>query len=149
MFPDLTQFLWIAWLCLAIVFIVIELITLEFTFAMLAAGTLIGGVGSSLLGWPWWVQFLLAAALSALLLFTIRPLLLKVLRRGGDPAKSNIDAVPDTGGRVEGPFAEGLGRVKLDNGETWTARLSAPHAGAILAEGDRVVVTRVMGWCWP
>src|SRR3546814_13037764 len=126
MFPDLMQFLWIAWLCLALVFIVIELITLEFTFAMLAAGTLIGGLGASLLGWPWWVQFLLAAAVSALLLFTIRPLLLRILRRGGDPAKSNIDAVPETGGRVESPFTEGLGTVKPDKGGTWNDRLPPP-----------------------
>jgi membrane protein implicated in regulation of membrane protease activity len=45
MLPDLTQYLWIAWLVLAVVFVIIELLTLEFTFLMLAAGAVIGGLG--------------------------------------------------------------------------------------------------------
>jgi hypothetical protein len=52
MLPDLTQYLWIAWLVLALVFVIIELLTLEFTFLMLAAGTLVGGLGVNLLGGP-------------------------------------------------------------------------------------------------
>jgi len=145
MLPDLTQYTWIIWLCLALVFVVIELITLEFTFAMLAIGALVGGLGTTLLGGPWWLQILLAAALATLLLFTIRPLLLRVLKRGGDPAKSNVDALHELGGRVEQPFVEGAGLVKLDNGETWTARLAPAHRAAVLAPGDRVTVTKVAG----
>ena len=49
MLPDLTQYMWIAWLVLAILFVIVELLTLEFTFLMLAAGTLIGGLGVNLL----------------------------------------------------------------------------------------------------
>ena len=56
MLPDLTQYLWIAWLVLALLFVIIELLTLEFTFLMLAAGTLIGGLGVNLLGGEWWLQ---------------------------------------------------------------------------------------------
>ena len=52
-----------------VLFVVIELLTLEFTFLMIAAGTLIGGLGANLIGWPWWVQIGLAAILSALLIF--------------------------------------------------------------------------------
>ena len=36
--PDLTQYMWIGWLALAVVFLIIEMVTLEFTFLMLAAG---------------------------------------------------------------------------------------------------------------
>ena len=56
MLPDLTQYLWILWLALAVLFVIIELLTLEFTFLMLAAGTLIGGLGTNLLGGPWWLD---------------------------------------------------------------------------------------------
>ena len=56
MLGDLTQYLWILWLALVVLFVVIELLTLEFTFLMIAAGSLLGGLGSNLLGWPWWVQ---------------------------------------------------------------------------------------------
>jgi membrane protein implicated in regulation of membrane protease activity len=142
MFADLTQYLWILWLVLALVFVVIELLTLEFTFLMLATGTLIGGLGGNLLGWPWWVQIGLAAVISGLLIFTIRPLLLRTLRRSGDHTPSNVEALYGMGGRVMGDFVEGGGMVRLDNGETWTSTTGAP---ATLREGERVVVTRILG----
>lgn len=143
MLPDLTQYMWIAWLSLAIVFVIIELLTLEFTFLMLAAGTLLGGLGVNLLGGPWWLQVAAAAALSALLLFTIRPLLLRTLHRGAEPARTNVDALFGMGARVVAPFVDDLGSVKLDNGETWTARLSADAAPVSI--GDRVRVVTVLG----
>lgn len=93
MLPDLTQYLWILWLALAILFVIIELLTLEFTFLMLAAGTLLGGLGTNLLGGPWWLQIGFAAIFSALLLFTIRPLLLRALRRSSPVVLTNVDAL--------------------------------------------------------
>lgn len=143
MLPDLTQYLWIIWLVLALLFIIIELVTLEFTFLMLAAGTLIGGLGVNLLGGDWWLQVLAAAAISALLLFTIRPLLLRALHRSSALQPTNVDALYGLGARVMVPFVEGAGSVKLDNGETWTARLVGPDPG--LDAGSRVVVTAVRG----
>lgn len=142
MFADLTQYLWILWLVLALVFIVIELLTLEFTFLMLATGSLVGGLGGNLLGWPWWVQIGLAAVLAGLLIFTIRPLLLRTLRKGGDPTPSNVAALYGMGGRVMGDFVEGGGMVRLDNGETWTSKAATTTT---LREGERVVVTRILG----
>jgi membrane protein implicated in regulation of membrane protease activity len=145
MFVDLTQYMWILWLALVILFVVIELLTLEFTFLMIAAGSLIGGLGANLLGWPWWVQIGLAAILAALLIFTIRPLLLLTLKKGADPTKSNVDALYGLGGRVMRDFIEGSGAVKLDNGETWTSRLAPGFTTVELEEGDRVTVTRIAG----
>lgn len=145
MFPDLTQYLWILWLVLVIIFVIIELFTLEFTFLMIAAGSLVGGLGGNLLGLPWWAQIGSAAVLSALLIFTIRPFLLRALKKGADPERSNLDRYPGLGGRVMVDFVEGRGQVKLDNGETWTSRV-APAAGTVVLEdGDRVVVIRIDG----
>ena len=142
MFPDLTQYLWIVWLSIVVLFVVIELLTLEFTFLMLAAGSLLGGLGANLLGLPWWAQIGGAAALSALLLFTIRPLLLKTLHKGADTTLSNLDRLYGMPARVLRDFAGADGLVKLDNGETWTARA----LGTItLREGDNVVVRAVRG----
>ncbi len=143
MLPDLTDYLWIAWLVLALLFIIIELVTLEFTFLMLAAGTLIGGLGVNLLGGAWWAQVLAAATIAALLLFTIRPLLLRALHRSSKLHPTNVDALYGLGARVMEPFVEGAGSVKLDNGETWTARLVGPDPG--LDAGSRVVVTAIRG----
>lgn len=143
MLPDLTQYLWIIWLVLALLFVIVELITLEFTFLMLAGGTLLGGLGVYLLGGPWWLQIGMAAALSALLLFTIRPLLLRLLRRGREPARTNVDALYGMGARVTSPFVEGLGAVRLDNGETWTAKIA--ESADAPAPGARVTVVAVHG----
>lgn len=145
MFVDLTQYLWIAWLVFVIVCVIIEVLTLEFTFMMVAAGSLLGGLGTNLLGAEWWVQVLAAAVISGLLLFTIRPLLLKVLHRGEEPARTNVDALMGMTARVTTAFADGNGYVKLANGETWTARLDPEHDTVPLSEGDRVVVTRIDG----
>ena len=136
MMPDLTQYLWIVWLVLALLFVIVELLTLEFTFLMLAAGALIGGLGVNLLGGPWWLQVGAAAAISALLLFTIRPLLLRALRRSSGDVKTNVDALYGIDGRVVAAFVEGDGSVKLDNGETWTARAASGILDADLAPGD-------------
>ncbi|WP_454118767.1 NfeD family protein [Microbacterium lacticum] len=143
MLPDLTQYIWIAWLVVALVFVIIELLTLEFTFLMLAAGSLIGGLGVNLAGGPWWLQVLAAAAVSALLLFTIRPLLLRTLRRSSAPHATNVDAITGMGGRLSAPFVGDIAEVRLDNGELWSVTRSP--AGDTLAVGDRVVVTAVRG----
>ena len=144
MLPDLTQYLWIIWLVLALLFVIVELLTLEFTFLMLAGGTLLGGLGVYLLGGPWWLQIGMAAALSALLLFTIRPLLLRLLRRGREPARTNVDALYGMGARVTSPFVDGYGAVRLDNGETWTAKI-AEETTDIPSPGARVAVVAVLG----
>ena len=107
MLPDLTQYMWIAWLVLALLFVIIELLTLEFTFLMLAAGALIGGLGVNLLGGEWWLQVLAAAAVSALLLFTIRPLLLRALHRSSRLHPTNVDALYGMSARVTSPFVDG------------------------------------------
>jgi membrane protein implicated in regulation of membrane protease activity len=142
---DLTQYLWIVWLVFVIVCVIIEVLTLEFTFLMIAAGSLIGGLGANLLGAEWWVQILAAAIISGLLLFTIRPLLLKTLDRGREPARTNVDALVGMAARVSTAFVDGAGYVKLANGETWTARLDGEDAVPNPAEGDRLTVVRIEG----
>lgn len=143
MLPDLTQYLWIAWLVLALLFVIIELLTLEFTFLMLAAGVLIGGLGVNLLGGPWWLQVLAAAAAAALLLFTIRPLLLRVLHRSSELHPTNVDAIRGLGGRLTAPFSGDVAAARLDNGELWS--VTRTSTSSALAVGTRIVVTAVRG----
>jgi membrane protein implicated in regulation of membrane protease activity len=143
MMPDLTQYMWIAWLVLALLFVIIEMLTLEFTFLMLAMGTLLGGLGVNLLGGPWWLQVLAAAAASALLLFTIRPLLLRALHRSSTLQPTNVDALYGLGGRLTAPFVRDVASVRLDNGEMWSV---TPSPGSDrLTVGERVIVTAVRG----
>lgn len=144
MLPDLTQYLWIVWLGFILLCVIIELLTLSFTFLMIATGSL-GGLAANLLGAPWWVQIIVALLLSVGLIVLIRPVVLRLTRRGGDPTLSNIAALQGMAGRVVLAFGESGGQVKLANGETWTARLDESVPAAPLAVGAIVAVTAVRG----
>lgn len=140
----LTTYAWIFWIVLILVFAIIEISTLEFTFLMLAGGSL-GGLVSGLFGLPWWGQFIVALVLALLLLFAVRPPLLRALGRGGDPARSNVDALLGMAGVVTNDFSGNASHVKLSNGDTWTARLSNQTADRVLVEGEKVTVTAIEG----
>ena len=140
----LTTWSWVFWLAIILVFIIVEVTSLEFTFLMLAVGSL-GGLVAGLLGAEWWVQIIVAGVLSLILLFLVRPPLLHALRRGGDPARSNVDALLGLQGSVVVAFDDGRGQVKLANGETWTSRLAEGSGETALSEGEKVVVTSIDG----
>ncbi len=137
---------WIIWLALILLFLTIEIVTLELTFLMVAIGSL-GGLVSGLFGAAWWLQLIIAAVLAVLLLVVIRPPLLRLLKKGGDPARSNVDALLGTDGTVVASIGGefGIGQVRLANGETWTARLSPITEQRIVAAGERVLVTSIDG----
>ncbi|TFC96892.1 MULTISPECIES: NfeD family protein [Cryobacterium] len=139
-----TDYAWIVWLVLILIFVTIEMTTLDLTFLMMAGGSL-GGLLSGLVGAPWWLQLLVAASLTMALLFGIRPPLLRALRRGGDPAKSNVDALLGMDGHVVSTVGRSGGQVRLANGETWTSRLSPELEQASVEPGVRVLVTAIDG----
>jgi membrane protein implicated in regulation of membrane protease activity len=140
----ISSWAWIVWIALILLFAVIEMLSLDFTFLMLSLGS-VGGLVSGLLGAPWWVQIIVAGVLAVILLFGVRPPLHRRLHRGGDPAKSNVDALLGQAGTVVRRFADGAGQVKLANGETWTSRVQTGSAAPALDEGDRVVVIAIEG----
>lgn len=143
--PDvITSWAWVFWLGLILLFIIIEVSTLEFTFLMLALGS-VGGLVAGLLGAEWWLQLIIAAVLALLLLFFVKPPLLHALRKGADPARSNVDALLGLTGAVTVDFRGGAGQVKLVNGDVWTARLADGVASLELREGARIVVTAIDG----
>lgn len=139
----LNDYAWIIWLGLILLFLIVEMTTLEFTFLMIALGSL-GGLVSGLLGVPWWGQVVIAAILALLLLLAVRPPLLRRLKRGGDSAKTLVDALVGMEGSVVRDFVDGQGQVKLSVGETWTARVDSPHSPQ-LEVGDRITVTSIEG----
>ncbi|MFE5671588.1 NfeD family protein [Agromyces sp. NPDC056523] len=140
----LTQYAWIAWVVLILVFATVEVFTLEMTFLMLALGS-VAGLLSGLAGIPWWAQFIIAAVVSVALILVLRPPLLRRLRRGADPARSNIDALIGADGAVLRTVTASGGQVKLQNGDVWTARLSPITEQADVAVGERVLVTGIDG----
>lgn len=139
-----TSFAWIVWLVLILIFVVVEMLTLEFTFLMIAVGSLIGLI-SGLFGAAWWLQLIIAALASVLLLFTIRPPLLRLLRRGGDPARSNVDALIGISGRVVHTITATGGQARLANGEIWTAQTAPGVEHRDLAPGEEILVVSIDG----
>lgn len=139
----LSSYAWIIWLALILLFLVVEMNTLEFTFLMIALGSL-GGLISAILGWPWWAQIVVAAILALLLLFAVRPPLLRRLKRGADPSKTLVDALIGMEGTVTSDFVDNQGHVKLEVGEIWTARVSPPPKTP-LEIGDRITVLEIQG----
>lgn len=135
------QFAWIGWLVLIMIFLVIEMLTLDFTFLMLSIGG-IAGLASDLAGAPVWLQVIIAAAVAAALVLLLRPPLLRRLRRGEDPTPTNVAAVIGLTGRVLSTVTPHGGQVKLSNGDTWTARPDRPLE---LEPGTIVRVSRIDG----
>ncbi|MBD8024195.1 NfeD family protein [Microbacterium gallinarum] len=134
------QWAWIGWLVLILVFLVIEMLTLDFTFLMLSIGGL-AGLGSDLLGAPIWLQVIVAGVVAAVLVLFLRPPLLRRLRRGEDPTPSNVDALIDLRGRVIATVSTHGGQVKLANGDVWTARSETGE----LEPGTPIHVSRIDG----
>lgn len=141
---DLTAYAWIGWVVLILAFIIIEMLTLEFTFLMLALGS-VGGLVSGLFGVPWWAQLVIGAVLSVLLLFALRPPLLRALRKGDHHAPTNVEGLLGLPGLAVTTLTRIGGQVRLANGETWTARLTPGSDVAELGPGDGVRVASIDG----
>ncbi|CAN5132060.1 hypothetical protein BH09ACT6_BH09ACT6_19300 [soil metagenome] len=140
----LAAYAWVIWLALVLVFLVIETLSLDLIFLMLAIGSL-GGVAAHFLGVPFLLQIPIAGAIALLLIFMLRPPLLRRLRRDGDPAKSNVEALLGLEGRVVSAVTSSSGSVKLSNGDTWTARVFPGAAEQRLVPGEPVFVKAIEG----
>ena len=135
-------FEWVIWAALIVVFVAIAMLTAEIEFMLLALGAL-GGLVADLLGAPWWLATIVAAVIAVLGTFLLRPRLLHLLQRSSDPAKSNIDAIVGSSGRVLTQVSPTGGQVKLANGETWSARI--PEHSVAVPPGTEVRVLAVDG----
>jgi membrane protein implicated in regulation of membrane protease activity len=144
-FPDLFAYTWVLWLVVVVVAVVAELLTLNLVFAMIAIGSLVGGLGAWLLNWPVAVQVLAAAVLSGLLVFLIRPLLYRLLVHGKPRELTNVDALMGMSARATVAFVDGTGYARLANGETWTARLADAYERSHVDPGARLTVTGIDG----
>jgi membrane protein implicated in regulation of membrane protease activity len=134
------QWAWVGWLVLIVIFLVIEVLSLDLTFLMVALGSTAGLI-SDFAGLPVWLQVIIAAVAAALLLFFLRPPLLRRLHRGEDTTPSNVEALIGLRGQVLSTVSSLGGQVKLSNGDIWTARTPAGE----IAPGASVTVARIDG----
>lgn len=134
------QWAWVGWLVLIVIFLVIEVLSLDLTFLMVALGS-VAGLVSDVAGVPVWLQVIIAAVAAAILLFFLRPPLLRRLHRGEDATPSNIDALIGLRGQVLSTVSSLGGQVKLANGDVWTARTASGE----IPPGAAVTVSRIDG----
>jgi membrane protein implicated in regulation of membrane protease activity len=137
---------WLWWVGGALVLAVIEMLTLDLVFIMLAGGALAGGVTAAA-GGPPWLQFVVACVVAVLLLAVLRPWLLSNLRRREPLVETNAAAQVGRLAVVLAEVTETGGRVKLA-GEVWSARLpddGIPNSTGRLAPGTEVRVVAIDG----
>ena len=99
---------------------VLEMFSLDLIFLMLASGALVGAATNAL-GAPLPVQIIAAAVASLLMLFALRPFLLRQLRARTSLVETNSAALVGRAAVVVAPTDLVGGRVKLA-GEVWSAR---------------------------
>ena len=128
------------WFALMVVFIIVEASTVTMVSIWFVMGALAAMI-VSLLGGALWLQVVLFLAVSALLLWCLRP----VVKKHFTPKleKTNVDAVIGAVGRVTEQISnvDACGHVKLGAME-WAARSTD---GTTIEEGALVCVDRVEG----
>lgn len=133
---------WVVWLIIALLLGVVEILTLDLTFLMLAGGALAASLVSGISGGNLILEVLTFVAVSVLLMFAIRPRVLRKLHRApGSDALSNADRLPGQPCVVLEPVTAHTGLVRLD-GDVWTAR---SEGGQQYQIDEQVYVQRVDG----
>ena len=129
------------WFIAALGLGVAEIFTLDLTLLMLAGGALAGGAAASL-GMETWVSAVVAFVASILLLFALRPFLLRSMRSRVPLVETNAAALIGKTAKTLTEINSDSGRVKL-RGEVWTAR---PEYGSeAIPEGVEVTIVQVAG----
>ena len=135
---------WLFWIGGALLLVVVETVTADLTFLMIAGGALGGGL-TSFLGGPLWAQVVVFACVSTLLLFAVRPWAKRRLAATTPQMKTNVDALIGRSATTITAVDDGGGRVRL-GGEEWSARLAPTVQGTTRLEaGASVTVTEIDG----
>ncbi len=133
-------YMYIFWIVLALAFLVIELGTVTLVSLWFVGGAL-AAMGAALLGWDLWLQVLIFAGVSLILLLLIRPFFKKYV----DPhkVKTNVDALIGKQAIVIEPINNlaAVGAIRLD-GVIWSAR-SAENT--LIPAGTVVIIQAIEG----
>jgi membrane protein implicated in regulation of membrane protease activity len=132
---------WVLWVAGALVLGLLELMSLDFVFAMLVAGALAAALVAVLgLGFAWQVAAFSVVSLVGLVL--VRPAIKRWAVRSNPDVPTNADALPGRRALTLTVVDDRSGQVKLV-GETWSAR-SADRTDSIPPDTD-VLVVRIEG----
>lgn len=128
------------WIAIAIALGVVEVLSADLIFLMLALAALVAGAGSAL-GLSFTMQMVVFTIASLVLLFTVRPWGKRILSRHTPNIQTNAQALPGRTALVTELVTPSGGRVRLD-GEVWSARSATSDS---YATGTRVFVEAIDG----
>ena len=131
---------WAAWLGLAVLLGIVEVTTLDLTFAMVAAGAL-AGAATGLVTDNLVVQALVALVVAVAMLAVGRPVALRHLRTPL-AIRTGTDALVGERGLVIEAVDGQTGRIKL-KGEVWSARTYDPSTS--IEAGRSVEIVQIDG----
>lgn len=131
---------WAAWIGLAVVLGIVEVTTLDLTFAMLAVGAL-AGAGTGLITDNLVVQAVVALVVAVAGLAVVRPIALRHLRTPLAIRTGTAALVGERGLVLEAVDGRS-GRVKV-KGEVWSARTYDPTAS--IEAGRDVEIVQIDG----
>lgn len=131
----------IVWLAILIILVVIEIFTLGLTTIWFAGGALLAIVVAAL-GGPVWLQIMIAAIVSGVLLFFTRPIAMKYFNR--DRERTNAESLVGRQAIVISEInnLQGIGQVTI-NGMEWTARSIVD--GQTIEAGEIVIIRGING----
>ena len=132
---------WAIWLSLAFLLGVAEIMSLDLVLIMLAVGSVGGAVVALLAPTLWWLQILVAIAVSLSMLLLLRPTLLAKVR-SMPGYRSSADKMVGSSGVAVSQIDKSGGEIKVD-GQSWTAR---PYASDLVIEqGTEIEVFEIDG----
>ncbi len=131
---------WTVWLSVAVLLVLLEMFSLDLVFLMLSFGAT-GGLLVALVTDNIAVQVVAAIITSVLMLFLIRPTMVKRLHRGEDLTSGALGLVGQEGFVLEPMTSVQPGRVKI-GGDEWTA---LPADDSIIPAGQKVIIVAITG----
>ncbi len=131
---------WALWVIGAIVVAAAETLSGDFFLLMIAGGALAGG-GSALLGAPPWLQIIIFAVVSVLLIATVRPIAKRLVTRSLPEHEDGARVYVGRVARVSQAVDAHGGRIKVDADE-WSALTLSPHDQYAVGQSVRIVEIR-------
>jgi membrane protein implicated in regulation of membrane protease activity len=132
---------WAIWLSLAFLLGIAEIMSLDLVLIMLAVGALAAAGIAVLAPSVWWLQILVAAAVSITMLLLLRPTLLAKVRNMPG-YRSSADKMVGSSGMAISQIDKSGGEIKVD-GQSWSAR---PYSSDVVIEqGTEIEVYEIDG----
>jgi membrane protein implicated in regulation of membrane protease activity len=131
----------LVWLVVGLIFIGAEVLSGDLILLMLAGGALSAAAVSAIFDTPLWVDGIVFAVVSLLLVFAVRPVAKRHMYNRPRLA-TNTEGLIGQHGVVVAAIDADSGQVKFGGG-VWSAR--AAHPGDRFAEGESVTILEIDG----